>query len=370
MSRPAPRWSTSSTTKAVDWVSSHGTWFETAARILYALGALALILNLWRAVSLASLLLRGSQLLNLDVRDRRRDLDGRLTRLNQRVAALSSEADAAARHADAAARRAGGKTQARGPGPDFLDARHNPAIAARAFLAALGARMSEAHVDGVPHRLVFVVDNLDALAPQAAIAWIEAAQGALGPGSVGILAIDPARYVEALGGRAEARRRFEKWLQVVVNLPGPAGIDGERLVARLLATDGQPTSPTPDPAIGKSLSEPLSSAESALLTALAPLAASSPRVAKRFLNGYRLARCSTAPWPAVALMQALAYSDDETQGAMRRRLLNGGGDLDSLEGPEALVKAVRSARSANGGVLTVADARAADELARRYALLL
>lgn len=118
------------------------------------------------------------------------------------------------------------------------------------------------------------------------------------------------------------------------------------------------------------MGEPLSSAESALLTALAPLAASSPRVAKRFLNAYRLARASSAPWAAVALMQAVAYSDEETQAAMRRRLLNGGGDLNSVEGSDALVRAVKSARAANGGVLTVADARAADEFARRYALSL
>ena len=40
------------------------------------------------------------------------------------------------------------------------------------------------------------------------------------------------------------------------------------------------------------LVEPLSSAETSLLAALAPLAADSPRDAKRFLNAYRLARCS------------------------------------------------------------------------------
>ena len=69
-------------------------------------------------------------------------------------------------------------------------------------------------------------------------------------------------------------------------------------------------------------------------------------------------------------MQAVAFADDETQAAMRRRLASGGGDLEPLDGPEALVKAVKSARAANGGALTVADARAADAVARRYALSL
>ena len=359
---------TDSAAKATDWVSTHSAWFETAAKVLYIIGALALALNLWRAIGFASLLLRGAQLLNLDVRERRRDLDNRIGRLNQRVSALSADADAAAKRAEAAARRAGGKAQTRAPGPDFLDATHSHAAAARGFLAALGERVTQGPSTGAPERLVFVVDNLDALPPAAAIAWLDAAQSAIGSGAVGVLALDPAPLVDSLGGPVEARRRLDKWLQVVVNLPSRAGVDGERLVARLLATDGQPTSPSFDPAVSAALAEPLSSAETALLTALAPLAAGSPRAAKRFLNAYRLARCSDAPRPAVALMQAVAFADDETQAAMRRRLTNGGGDLEPFDGPEALVKAVKSARAANNGVLTVADALAADVVARRYAL--
>ena len=355
-----------STTKATGWVASHGAWFETAAMVLYVIGALALALNLWRAIGLASLLLRGAQFLYLDVRDRRRDLDNRVARLSQRVAALSADADAAARHAEAAARRAGGKAQTRAPGPDFLDARHSHAAAARGFLAALGQRMSERSASGAPERLVFLVDNLDALPPAAAIAWIDAAQTAIGTGSVGVVAFDPARLVDALGGKGEARRRLDKWLQVVVNLPSRVGVDGERLIARLLATGEEPASASPDPAIARALSEPLTSAETGLLTALAPLAAGSPRGAKRFLNAYRLARCSDSPRPALALMQAVAFADDETQAAMRRRLANGGGDLELFEGPHDLARAVKSARFANGGSLTVAEARAADAVARRY----
>ncbi len=358
------------TSKAAEWVSAHGSWFETAAKAFYVIGALALALNLWRTAGFASLLWRGAQLLNLDVRDRRRDLDNRIARLTQRVAALSAEADAAGRHAESTARRAGGKAQSRAPGPDFLEARHSHAAAAREFLAALSERIGQGPSAGAPERLVFIIDNLDALPPAAAIAWIDAAQSAIGAGAIGVAALDPALLVDPLGGPQQARRRFDKWLQVVVNLPGRAGIDGERLVARLLATDGQPTSPTLDPAIASALVEPLSSAETALLTALAPLAAFSPRAAKRFLNAYRLARCSDAPRPAVALMQAVAFADDETQAALRKRLANGGGDLEPFDRPEALVNAVKSARAANGGALTVADLRAADAIARRYALSL
>ncbi|RBP05032.1 hypothetical protein DFR50_13717 [Roseiarcus fermentans] len=358
---------TNSTLKATDWIRTHGSWFETAAKILYALGALALALNLWRAVGFATLVMRGAQLLNLDVRDRRRDLDDRVARLSQRVAALSAAADTAARRAEAAAHRVRGKAQTRAPGPDFLDARHGDTAAALGFLAALGERIAAGPSQGAPERLVFVVDNLDALPPAAAIAWIDAARGAIGPGAVGVLALDPARLVGALGGPTEARRRLDKWLQAVVNLPGRAAVSGERLIARLLAPDVEPAAPAPDPAVAKALTEPLSSAETTLLAALAPLAADSARAAKRFLNAYRLARCSNASRSAIALMLAVAFADEEIQSAMRRRLSNGGGDLEPFDGPERLVSAVRSARAANIGALTVADARAADAVARRYA---
>ena len=351
-----------------DWIAAHADWLERAAKILYLLGALALAQNLWRAISFSSLLLRGAQLLTLDLRDRRRDLENRVARLNQRVAALSAETDAAAKRAEAAARRAGGKAASRAPGPDFLEARHVPTAAARAFLAAIAERISQGAAAGAPDRLVFVIDNLDSLPAGAAIAWIETAQSVIGAGSIGVIALDPTRLLDSLGGPREARRRFDKWVQVVVNLPRRADLDGERLVARLLSTDGQAT-PAPYVAeIGTALVEPLSATETALLTALAPLAAHSPRGAKRFLNAYRLARCSSAPRPIIALMQAVAFADDDARAAMHSRLVGGADELGDFEGPEALVKAVESARAANKGAISIADARAAEAIARRYAL--
>ncbi len=149
---------------------------------------------------------------------------------------------------------------------------------ARAFLAALGERIGRGA--DAPGRLVFVIDNLDALSPDALIGWVDAAHGVFGAGSVGIMALDPVRLAGALGGPEEARRRFDKWLQVIVNLPGRIGLDGGRLVARLLSSDGQATPAPADAKIATALVEPLSSSETALLTALAPLAAHSPRGAK------------------------------------------------------------------------------------------
>ena len=353
------------------WIAGHGDWLDRAWEILLVLGALALALNLWRALGFSTLLFRGARLLNHDARERSRELEARGARLKQRVAALSAEAETTARSAEAATRRAGGKTSARAPGPEFLEAGQGPSATARAFLAALSERIGRGTSTGsAPDRLVFVIDNLDALQPEAAIGWIGAAQGVIGPGCIGLLALDPARLVDALGGPQQARRHFDKWLQIVVNLPARFGAGGERLVARLISTAGQPTPPQLDSSVAATLVEPFSSVEAALLTTLAPLAVGSPRGAKRFLNAYRLARCSNLPRPVMALMQAVAFAGDAARAAMHSQLVAGSRELGDVEGPELLFNAIKSARAANSGSISLEDARAASEIARRYALQL
>jgi hypothetical protein len=350
------------------WISAHGEWFGRASQVLYLLGALAIAVNLWRALGFSNLLLRGARLLNLDVRERRRDLDQRATRLTQRVAGLTAEAEAAAKRAEAASERAGGKASVRAPGPEFLESGHAPAAAARAFLAALGARIGHPNAAApAPDRLIFVIDNLDALSPGAAIAWIDAAQSVIGPGCAGVVAFDPARLAVTLGGPRKARRRFGKWLQVTLNLPARDAADRGRVVARLLSTAAQPAAAA-DGKLAAALLEQLTSAEATLLAALAPLAADSPRDAKRFLNAYRLARCSGLSRPVMALMQAVAFADDDAQAAMRDRLAKGSGELSDVGGPAELVEAVKATRAANNGPISIEDARAAAQIARRYAL--
>ena len=350
------------------WMAAHGSLFDRVSQVLTLLGVLAIALNLWRAFTFSNLLLRGARLLGAEVRERRRDLDGRVARLSERVASLTADADAAAKRAEAARERAGGKTSMRPPGPEFLDSGHAPGAAARAFLAALGARIGRPVQPGpAPDRLIVVVDNLDALPPAAAARWIDAAQSVIGPGMVGVMAFDPGRVAAALGDESEARRRFGKWLQAALNLPLRGDADGKTMVARLLSTGPEPAT-APDPAIAAALAEPLTGAETALLSALAPLAAPSPREAKRFLNAYRLARCSNAPRPAMALMQAVAFAPGEARAAMRARLAQGSGELAEAGLPPALAEAVRAARDANGGPISMEDARLAAEVARRYAL--
>ena len=138
----------------------------------------------------------------------------------------------------------------------------------------------------------------------------------------------------------------------------------------MLSADGAAPPASSVAELGAAIVEPLSPTEAALLTALAPLAAHSPRGAKRFLNAYRLARCSSAPRPVVALMQAVAFADEDVRAAIHNRLVGGADELGDFEGPDALVRAIKSARAANNGPISIADARSAEAIARRYALSL
>ena len=78
---------------AGDWVAAHGDWFHRAAQILFILGALAIALNLWRALGFPTFRYAAPGLLTEEARERRQDLEARAARLNQRVLALTAEFD-------------------------------------------------------------------------------------------------------------------------------------------------------------------------------------------------------------------------------------------------------------------------------------
>jgi hypothetical protein len=53
---------------------------------------------------------------------------------------------------------------------------------------------------------------------------------------------------------------------------------------------------------------------------------------------------------------------------MRDRLAKGSGELSDVGGPPELGEALKAARAANNGPISIEEARAASEIARRYAL--
>jgi len=353
-----------------DWLTTHDDLLQTARQILTIFGVFALALNFWRAFDFAALLFRGVRLLDQDVRERQRELDASAARLNQRVASLTAEAEAAAKHAQTTARRAGGtKPFARAPGPAFARGPEAPAKAARSFFVELGRLMSGPAQTAIsaPQRLVFAFDNLDALAPADSLRLIEAASTMLGPGCVGLIACDPAILASANDGAA-ARRRGEKFFQLVVNAETLGLADAGRFAARLIGSNAVVNPLSVVDAKESRLLEPLSQAEAALLTAVAPLAANAPRGVKRFLNAYRIARLAQARRPAIALMLAVKMSGDGVAvSAMEAALSSALADLPDPSGPPALVEAAQAARAANDGAISLADARAAWDVARRYA---
>jgi len=355
-----------------DWLTAHDELIETAREVAIGFGVLALFLNIWRAFGFAALLFRGLRLLHQDMRERRRELEASAARLNQRVAALSAEADAAAQRAEATAKRAGGaKTTARAPGPAFAGGPDAAGKAARSFFVELGRLMNAPNRTSVPapQRLFFVFDNLDALAPAEALRLIEAANTMLGPGCAGAVECDPAALASASGGGQPARRRMEKFFQVVVNAQILGLPDGGRFAARLIGSNAVVNPLRQVDARQSRLIEPLSPGEAALLTAIAPLATGTPRGVKRFLNAYRIARLSAAPRPAIALMLAIRQNGDgAANAAMKAALASALPELPDPSGPPALVEATQAARAANDGAISMAQARAAWSVARRYTL--
>jgi hypothetical protein len=354
-----------------DWLKGHDDLLVTARQVLTVVGVLALAFIVWRAFAFAALLFRGVRLLDQDVRERQRELDASAARLNQRVASLTAEAEAAAKHAQATARRAGGaKPFARAPGPAFARGAEAPAKAARSFFVELGRLMSGTAPTAIPapQRLIFAFDNLDALAPADALRLIEAANTMLGPGCLGLIACDPAILASADGADA-ARRRSEKLFQLVVNAETLGLGDAGRFAARLIGSNAVVSPVSRVDAEKSPLLEPLSQAEAALLTAVAPLAGGGPRGVKRFLNAYRIARLAKAPRPAIALMLAVRLGGDRAAvSAMEAALASAAADLPDPSAPPALAEAAKAARAANERPLSLLDARAAWDVARRYAI--
>ncbi len=351
---------------AIDWLHAHAAWAENAVDALFVIALAAALLNVWRALSFSTLLYRGLRLLNIDVRERRRELDASAARLERRVAALSGEAEAASQRAETLARRVGGGANvSRAPGPVFLRSQDAPARTAREFFAELARLMSAPAAKDMPkpQRLIFVVDNLEVLAPDEAARLIRTARALFGVGCVGLIACDPASISPA-DPRGFERSHFD----VVFDPAAVAATDGGRVAARLFASGPQIGGGRAIDPHRSALAEPLSPTETAVLTALAPLTAATPRAIKRLHNAYRLARLSKAPRPLVALMlAALQIPDGEAAKRLRAAMLSPGERLEPFTGPASLVAAIEAVEGAQGRPIAKADARAAWDAARRYA---
>lgn len=307
------------------WFESHIGWLPIAGQVAFAGAALAVFTNFWRGVRFLRPLFRGVSLLEGDVAERRRDLDGLYAHQMRRVDALAADVELTGRRAAEADRRAASAGVARldrQAEPSPFDAMTLKSQAER-FFAAIASSIQHGWRGGepvsaipLPHRIIVGLDNIDCLPQPETHAFFDAVRRAFArPGFVTLIAADP-RRLAAVTQMDDAG--LDKWIQIPVRIGRE--LDEEQramLVAYVLGRTAhalmgarQESEAQADIARATSRSEPLdwsvSTEETGLLTALAPLAGQSPRAVKRFVNLYRIARAQVPECKAIlAFMLAL-----------------------------------------------------------------
>jgi hypothetical protein len=287
----------------------------TLSKAAFAAAAIAIGLNLWRAFRFLQPVWRGVTLLKTELANRRHELENASAHQTRRVDGLAAEVERAARlHADAD-RRAGGaslQSSLKETNPFQSTSGKSQALHFVTTLSTLiGQRLSRSDT---PQRILFMLDGLDALPPARACEILDAAHKLMShPAFVSVIAADPQRLNEAgPGGQAQ----LEKWVQVPVRIDATAQDQTGFMIHLLDQSVGAATPPVPlaVDTKGSSLDRPFSPEESELLTQLAPLAGSSTRSLKRFVNLYRLTRPLVPDhWPCLALMLALKSGGREAE---------------------------------------------------------
>jgi hypothetical protein len=182
------------------------------------------------------------------------------------------------------------------------------------------------------------------------------------PGYVALIAVDPARLANGAG---EDEASLDKWIQAPFQIGEIAArADYAALVREILGPADAPRPPAPlHDARQSALDEPISEAETQLLSALAPLAGSSARAVKRFVNLYRLIRTQGQNHKgALALMLALDAGGTPSEIAAVNDALGGArGEMtiDFEQGGARLAEALTAAQSAQGKISVDAARRAA-----------
>ncbi len=286
--------------QASEFVSGHLDWLPTAGQLFTLLGLALLGLNLWRAVSFMQPLFHGAGLLDEDVASKRHELDHMLAHQARSVDLIGAETAAFAKQAAEAERRAAAAGASRHP-PLFLetDAATQRRDFSHGFVECLSgliaATNGAAESIEKPDRLIVTVDGFEAANEPAAL--FDRLHDLLAqPGFVTVYALDPETFGPSRG--ASLVRRIQLPLRL------DAGRSGEKPFALM------------------SLDTPLSSSETRLIDALAPLAGGSPRLQKRLRNLFRFLR--PAPGAPVGLKAALALFLAADLGASSedRRSLN------------------------------------------------
>ncbi|MGH6829877.1 MAG: P-loop NTPase fold protein, partial [Methylocella sp.] len=245
-----------------------------------------------------------------------------------------------------------------------------------AFAAAVGAKIagrretSPGKSGGVaPRRIVVALDHLDAVPASRGREILVCARSLFNQGFVMLIAADPARLAGAAGDTAPT---LDKWIQVPFQIGEIASrANYATLVHAILGAQGalEPRVRNAETSALAALDQPLSTAETQLVADMAPLAGSSARALKRFVNLYRLVRAQEQDHKgALAFMLALDAGGTPSEIAAVNDALSNGepeADLDLHHCGARLVEALAAVRSAQGKV-SVAAARQAAATARMF----
>ncbi len=357
-------------------LQSNIIWLARIAVVFFWLALFCFGFVVTRALLFTQPIVRGVALLKTDVAQRRVDLDSQHQHQVRRVNTLTSEAAQASVLAEEAERRAPKQAGATFFTPDFVKAA-SPADGARTFLGALSGLLQNR--DGAaprPDRIVVTLDGLDALNPQAAANMLSDVHGLLAhPGFILIAAINRAQVAQGFG--ADASQRLEKIVQLPLDVSGISD-SRDNFVGRFMDGDVA-TLPNAEIDAGHSqLDGGWSEQDTTLLKALGPIAAPTPRAAKRFLNLVRFARVQAieaqdgpAQFASLALALAVASGGTEDERAVLQRLADESEPKQKLEVPDhplRLSAAIVAARLHAGKALTAGDLGRALKFIRRYAL--
>jgi hypothetical protein len=343
------------------WLADHIDLLALARKAAFFLAVVAILANIARAIGFTRPILTGARLLRADVETRRRELGALYAHQTKRADALASDVERLSRVVNEAEARAGGQGAHAGlaDAPPFETGARAQAHGVFAALGTL-SREDAKRRDGsarAPRRIVLALDHLDAVAPERARLILDALHRiAASSGLVTVIAADPRRVGLGLAD-------LERLIQVPLRLDAkPEARDYAAIVSDLLGRGPAPSPAAPINATRSALDEPASDREAALLATLAPLAGTSPRAIKRFVNLYRLVRLGgDGPKGALALMLALdqggtAQERQAVEEAMR------GGDLSAPLEPRDATPRLRGALDAVealDGRLSKADVAAA-----------
>ncbi len=353
-----------------NWIEAHTSWLGLMRTGAIAAAVLCLLANITRAIRLLAPIMRGASLLRADADLRRGELDTQLSHQTRRVDTLNAEVEAQAKRLEEAERRtrdAGRSGQSMASDQPFAAA-GGTEPKAMAFISALTAALSGG--GGGPQRLVVAIDDLESVTAKSAAQIVETVQQILAfPQVVTIFSVDAAHLALAWNGPASAAARLERLIQIPLSVDTGIGREDMKAYARRLLEPASVSEGFHIDASRSRLDEPLTSQEADLLAALSPLAGNSPRVVKRFVNIYRLARCRTADRASLALMLALDL------GGSSGELATLGAAMDEHTpdsailmppGEPRLADAIEAAAAAQGHAVTVGSAQAAWRIARDY----